>query len=104
MDFTSRYEGRTSLRLEHRYGGRTSRVIFTKSIIKQEHAENIHKRYMNYLQYFKAISIEISEHHEANSGFDSGPQRSRQAVSTYLSGSGQYSCWYGVATNQVVEV
>ena len=24
---------------------------------------------MNYLQYFKAISAKISEHHEANPGF-----------------------------------
>ena len=37
-------------------------------------------------------------------GFDSGPQCSRQAVSTYLSGSGRYLCWYGVATNHVVGV
>ena len=41
---------------------------------------------MIYLQYFKAISIEISKHHETNPGFNSGPQWSRQAVSTYLSG------------------
>ena len=40
---------------------------------------------------FEAINAKISEHHEANPGFDSGPQWSRQAVSTYLSGSGQYS-------------
>ena len=26
---------------------------------------------MNYLQYFKAISIKILKHHEANPGFDS---------------------------------
>ena len=45
---------------------------------------------MVYLQYFKAISIKISEHHEANPGFNSESQWSRQAVSTYLSGSGQY--------------
>ena len=28
---------------------------------------------MNYLQYFKAINVKISEHHEAISGFDSVP-------------------------------
>ena len=53
---------------------------------------------------FEAINAKISEHHEANPGFNSGPQWSRQAVSTYLSESGQYSHWYGVATNHVVGV
>ena len=78
--------------------------IFINSTIKQEDAEIIIKNMAFYLQCFKAISAKISEHHEANPGFNSGPQWSRQAVSTYLSGSGQYSRWYGVATNHVVEV
>ena len=42
---------------------------------------------------FETINAKISEHHEANPGFSSGPQWSRQAVSTYLSGLGQYSRW-----------
>ena len=48
--------------------------------------------YMNlFTGFFEAINAKISEHHEANPGFNSGPQQSRQAVSTYFSGSGQYS-------------
>ena len=43
--------------------------VFTKSTIKQEYAENIHKIHINYLQYFKAINAKISKHHEANPGF-----------------------------------
>ena len=40
--------------------------IFTKSTIKQEYAENIHKECMNLFTVFlKAISAKISEHHEA---------------------------------------
>ena len=31
---------------------------------------------------FETINAKISEHHEANPGFNSGPQWSRQAVST----------------------
>ena len=46
--------------------------VFTNSTIKQEHAEII-KEYMSYLQYFKAISAKISEHHETNPGFNSVP-------------------------------
>ena len=68
--------------------------VFTDSTIKQEYAENIHKECMNLFTVFlKAINVKISEHHEANPGFNSGPQWSRQAISTYLSGSGQYSRW-----------
>ena len=48
---------------------------------------------MNYLQYFKAISAKISEHHEANPEFNSNPQWSRQAVSTYSSRLGLYLHW-----------
>ena len=59
---------------------------------------------MIYSQYFKAISIKISEHHEANPGFNSTPQWSRQAVSTYSSESGRYLRLDGVATNHVVGV
>ena len=51
---------------------------------------------------FEAINAKISEHHEANPGFNSGPQWSRQAVSTCLSGLRRYLRLYGVATNQVV--
>ena len=36
--------------------------------------------------FLEAISAKISEHHEANPGFNSFSQWSRQAVSTYLSG------------------
>ena len=44
--------------------------LFTKSTIKQEHAENIHKECMNLFTVFlAAISAKISEHHEANLGF-----------------------------------
>ena len=64
--------------------------VFTNSTIKQEYAEIIIKNVWIYLQYFKAISAKILEHHEANPGFIFGPQWSRQAVSTYLSGLGQY--------------
>ena len=44
--------------------------VFTKSTIKQEHAENIHKECMNlFIVFFEAINAKISEHHEANPGF-----------------------------------
>ena len=44
--------------------------VFTKSTIKQEHAENIHKECMNLFTVFlEAISAKISEHHEANPRF-----------------------------------
>ena len=57
--------------------------VFTNSTIKQEHAENIHKECMNLFTIFlEAINAKISKHHEANPEFDSGPQWSRQAVST----------------------
>ena len=46
---------------------------------------------MNYLQYFKAISVKISKYHEPNLGFDSCPQWSREVVRTYLSG---WDCTY----------
>ena len=59
---------------------------------------------MIYLQYFKAISIKISEHHEANPGFNPGPQWSRQAVSMCSSGSEHYLFLNGVATNHVFGV
>ena len=64
--------------------------VFTKSTIKQEHAEIIIKNVRIYLQYFKAISAKILQHHEANPGFIFGPQWSHQAVSTYSSRSGRY--------------
>ena len=70
--------------------------VFTKSIIKQEHAENIHKECMNLFTVFflfEAISAKILEHHEANPGFNSDPQSSRQAVSTYSSGLGRYGTY-----------
>ena len=71
---------------------------------KQVHAKIINKDIWFIYNILKAISIKISEHHKANPGFNSVPQWSRQAVSTYFSGSGQYLRLYGVATNQVVEV
>ena len=66
--------------------------VFTNSTIKQEHAEIIIKKIHELFTVFlEAINAKILEHHEANPGFDSDPQWSRQAVSTYLSGLGQYS-------------
>ena len=59
---------------------------------------------MSYLQYFKAISIKILEHHEANPKFNFCPQQSHQAVSTCSSESGRYLRLNGVATNHVIEV
>ena len=59
---------------------------------------------MIYLQYFNTISIKISEHHEANPGFNSLPQQSRQVVSTYASGVGMVLTLDGLATNHVVGV
>ena len=67
--------------------------VFTISTIKQEYAEIFIKDICIYLQYLKAISAKISEHYEANPGFNSGPQWSRQAVGTYSSGSGRYLRW-----------
>ena len=43
--------------------------------------------------FLEVISAKISEYHEANPGFNSSPQWSRQAVSMYLSGLGQYLHW-----------
>ena len=60
---------------------------------------------MIYLQYFlKVISAKFRNITRLIRGLDSYPQWSRQAVSTYLSGLGQYLRSDGVATNQVVEV
>ena len=53
---------------------------------------------------FEAINAKISEHHEANPGFDSNPQWSRQAVSTYFVRVGTVLTLNGVVTNHVVEV
>ena len=57
-----------------------------------------------FIYSIEAINAKISEHQEANPGFNSDLQWSRQAVSTYLSESGRYLRWYGVATNHVVGV
>ena len=47
--------------------------VFTNSTIKQEHAKII-KEFMNlFTVFFEAINAKISEHHEANPGFDSVP-------------------------------
>ena len=59
---------------------------------------------MIYLQYFKAISIEISEHHEANPGFDSeSPVESPSCKHVFVR-VGTVLTLDGVATNQVVGV
>ena len=50
---------------------------------------------MSYLQYFKAISIKISEHHEANPGFDSWvPAESPSCRCVFVRfGDGTYIGW-----------
>ena len=59
---------------------------------------------MIYLQYFKAISIEISEHHEANPGFDSDSPVESPSCKHVFVRVGTVLTLDGVATNQVVEV
>ena len=66
-------------------------VVFTNSTIKQKYVEKIIKDVMNLFTVFlEAISAKILEHHEANPEFISVPQWSRQAISTFSSGSRRY--------------
>ena len=59
---------------------------------------------MIYLQYFKAISAKFRNITRLIQGLDSGPQWSRQAVSTYFVRDGTVLTLDGVATNHVVGV
>ena len=118
MDFTSRYGGRTSLRLGYFHtllwfpttGTIVSRcecvfvydmvyentihVRIYKKYNQTEICSNNHQECMNLFTVFlEAISAKISKHHEANPGFNSGPQWSCQTVSTYSSGSRRYLRW-----------
>ena len=78
--------------------------VFTNSTIKQVHAEIIVKKCMIYLQCFKAINVKISEHHEANPGFNSeSPVESPSCKHVFVR-VGTVLTLDGVATNHVVEV
>ena len=57
---------------------------------------------MNYLQYFKAISAKISEHHEANPRFNSGSLVESSSYKHVFVRVGTVLTLNGVATNQVV--
>ena len=59
---------------------------------------------MNLFTVFEAISAKISEHHEANPGFNSGfPAESPSCKHVFVR-VGTILTLDGVATNQVVEV
>ena len=118
IDFTSRYGGRTSLRLGYFHtllSFPTTRTIVSRCecvfvyymVYENTIHVRIHKKYnqieicwnnhqecMNLFTVFlEAISAKILEHHEANLEFNSRPQWSRQVVSTYFFGSGRYLRW-----------
>ena len=59
---------------------------------------------MIYLQYFKIISIKISEHHEANLGFNSGSPVESPSCKHVFVRIGTVLTLDGIATNQVVGV
>ena len=59
---------------------------------------------MIYLQCFKAINVKISEHHEANPGFDSKSPVESPSCKHLFVRVGTVLTLDGVATNQVVGV
>ena len=97
MDFTSHYGGRTSLRL----GYFRTLLWFptTGTIISRCEYDCVlydiwKHNSRSYLQYFlKPLLPKFWNITRLILGFDFAPQLSRQAVSTYSSGSGRYLCW-----------
>ena len=59
---------------------------------------------MNYLQYFKAISVKISEHHETNPGFIFESLVESPSCKHIFVRVGTVLTLNGVAINQVVGV
>ena len=71
---------------------------------KQVHAKIINKDIWFIYSIFKAISIKISEHHEANPGFNSGSPVESPSCKHVFVRERQYLRLDGVATNYVVGV